>query len=154
MCWMPQHSNVIILQQILQASEKIVASEGGIAAASFSGGCAFGLFHRPVVLLFGLMGSFGWMGLLAHTRRPLPLRTDSHRSVCGHAARFRSAQWPAAGRTCMLQLEPALCILAVPSRQSGHYALVELYREQQGNKTPPGIIFPCARCGKVLFWMK
>ena len=82
---------------------KNVVNEDGIEAACYSGGCAFGPFHRFGVLVFGLMGSFGWMGLLAHTRRPLPLRTDSHRSVCGHAARFRSAQWPAAARTCTLR---------------------------------------------------
>jgi hypothetical protein len=38
---MPQHPNVIILQQLLQASVKIVASEGGNASSLF----------------------FGWMGL-------------------------------------------------------------------------------------------
>ena len=63
---MSQHFNVIILQQLLQASGKIVASEGGMAAACFSGGCAFGLFHLPGVLVFWWMSLSGGCG-------PLPI---------------------------------------------------------------------------------
>ena len=44
-------------------------------------------------------------------------------------------------------------VLADPGQQGGHNARVELYHEELGNKTQAGAISPCARCGKVLFWI-
>ena len=42
-------------------------------------------------------------GFLARFRRPSTLRTGSHQSVCGHAARSHTARWSVAERTCTLR---------------------------------------------------
>ena len=111
---MPHHSNVIILQQLLQASGKNVASEDGIAAACFSGGCAFSLFHRPGVLVFWWMGLSGEWG-------PLPIP----------GARF-TVEWNLIDPFVGTLLDHALqdgsqqhklvrCVLAILGQQGGYY---------------------------------
>lgn len=110
----------------------------------FSGGCAFDLFHRPVVIVFWWMGLSGGWG-------PLPIpgaRFPGERilidpfvgTLLGHAR-----------HDCPQKRELLRCVLVVTGQQGGNYTRSELSHEEQGNKMPAEAIFPCARCGKVLF---
>ena len=90
-----------------------------MAAACFSGGCAFGLFHRPGVLVFGWMGLSGGWGPLPIPGARFPVERiliDQFVSTLLGHARHDGPQ----------QGELVRCVLAVRRQQAGDFTRCEM----------------------------
>lgn len=131
MGWIPQHSNVIILQRLLQASGKIVASEGGNACSLLFWWMRF----RPVSSFwsarFLVDGSLGWMGLSGGWG-PLPIpsaRFPGERilidPLVGTLLDYARHNGPQ-------QRKLVRCVLSVPGWQGCHYEHIYKLHQDSG----------------------